>query len=209
MKFDRLGWVVAAVLVGGIVGMGFQAPAAKTGTVDLAKVFNESEYAKQQTEGLRNMGASRQDVIDFVRTYRSMKAEDATKFKDLTLKANASATEKAELERLKNEGQAAETKYRELSTKASPSQAELAQIEEMNRRKDATGALLEQWQNDFAGEIQTRQESLRNDTLGRVKAAIQQVARDQGYTMVFDQAVAPYSANDITAEALKAMNAKK
>lgn len=209
MKFERLGWVVAAALAGAMFGMGFQGGAQKTGTVDLEKVFNESAYAKKQTEGLRNIAQARVGVVDFLRTYRTVKEADATKFRDLTLKENATATDKAELERIKTAAQMDEQKYRELSTKDKPTQAEVSQIEDYNRRKEASAALLEKWNNDFTTELQTRQENLRGETLQRVKDAVAQVAKDQGYSMVFVQNIAPYSANDLTGEALKSMNNKK
>jgi Skp family chaperone for outer membrane proteins len=209
MKLERLGWVVAAALAGAMIGMGFQGNAQKTGTVDLEKVFNESTFAKKQTEGLRNMGQSRVGVVEFLRTYRTLKPEDATKFKDLSLKETKTPTDTAELERIKNQAQQDEQKYRELSTKDKPTQAEITQIEEFNRRKQSTGELLEKWNGEFTNELQTRQEGLRGETLQRVKDAVAQVAKDQGYSIVFVQNVAPYSANDLTGEALKAMNNKK
>ncbi len=209
MKIERLGWIVAAALAGAMIGMGFQEKGTKTGTVDLERVFNESAYAKSQTEGLRNMGQARVTVVEFLRTYRTLKPEDANKFRDLSLKATPTAADKAELERIKNQAMSDEQKYRELSTKDKPTQAEVNQIEEFNRRKDTTANLLEKWNGEFTNELQTRQESLRGETLQRVKDAVAQVAKDQGYSIVFVQNVAPYSANDLTAEALKAMNNKK
>jgi Skp family chaperone for outer membrane proteins len=209
MRFERLGWIVAAALAGGIAAAGFQGSTEKSGTVDLAKVFNDSEYAKKQTESLRNMGQARQGVIDFIRQNPHMKTEDTTRFRELSVKEAPTAPEKAELERIKNDAQASETKFRELSTKDKPSQAELTQLEELNRRKDNSQQVLDKWNQDFAAELQQRQEGLRNDTLARVKDAVSQVAKTQGYTIVFVQDVAPYSAHDLTADALKAMNGKK
>lgn len=209
MKFERLGWIIAATLLGGIVGMGFRAPGDKTGTVDLARVFNESEYAKKQTESLRNMGSQRQAIVEFLRTYPHLKSEDAVKFRELSLKVTPTPADKAEQERIKNDAQASEQKYRDLTTKSGPTQAELTQLDDLNRRQQTNGQNLQKWNEEFAGELQQRQESLRNETLQRVREAVQQVGKDQGYSIVFVQDVAPYSSNDVTGDALKAMNAKK
>lgn len=209
MKFERLGWVVAAALCGAMVGMGFQGNVQKTGTVDLEKVFNESGYAKKQTEGLRNMGQARVSVVEFVKTYRTIKGDDAVQFRDLSLKETPTASDKAELERIRNQAQKDEQTYRELSTKEKPTPAEVTQIEEFNRRKEGSGQLLEKWNSDFTTELQSKQENLRAETLQKVKDAVSQVAKDQGYSMVFVQNIAPYSANDLTADALKVMNGKK
>jgi len=209
MKFDRLGWVVAAALVGGIAGMGFQGTTEKTGTVDMAKVFNESEYAKKQTDSLRTMGQARQGVLEFLRQNSHMKPEDATKFHDLSIKADPTATDKADVERIKKDAGTTEQRFSTLSQKDKPTQAEVTEMEDMNRRKDAVTDLVQKWSQDFSGELQAKQEALRNDTLDKVKDAVAQVAKQQGYTMVFVQDIAPYSSNDLTGDALKAMNNKK
>jgi Skp family chaperone for outer membrane proteins len=210
MKIEKAGWIAAAVLAGGIVIAGFGQATQKTGIVDVEKVFNESTLAKNQSESLRTMGTARQSVLEFLQTYQHMKPEDATKFKELTIKTAAlSAPEKAELERIKNESQAAEAKYRELVTKASPTPDELKQVEDFNRRKDAVGDLFQQWNTDFRQEVDAKNASLRADVLGKVRQAISKVGREQGYSVIFDANVAPYAANDITDDALKAVNAMK
>lgn len=209
MKFDRLGWVAAASLLGCIVGMGFQAKADKTGIVDLNRVFAESEYAKKQNESIRNLFASRQAVVDFIKTYRTLKPEDANKFRELSTKATQTAQDKAEIERIRTQAQADEQKYKELTIKSQPTAADVSAIEEMNRRRDATARMMEQWGQEFNNELQAKQDSSRTEALQKVKESVQQVAKDQGYTIVFAQDVAPYSANDITDAALKVMNTKK
>ncbi len=210
MKIDKAGWIAVAVLAGAVVTAGFQGTTAKNGIVDVEKVFNESTFAKNQSESLRTMGMSRQSVLEFVNQYRTMLSTDAEKFKDLTIKATAlSPAEKTELERIKVDAKTSEDAYRAGITQASPTPELLKKIEDWNRRKDATGDLLQNWQQDFTAEVQAKQASLRAEALVKVRQSIQKVARDQGYTMVFDSNVAPYAANDLTDEALKAMNAMK
>jgi Skp family chaperone for outer membrane proteins len=209
MKFERLGWIVAAVLAGSMVGVGFQDKTEKTGSVDLHKVFDESDYAKKQTEVLRNMGTVRAGVLEFVHSNIHMKPDDAAKFRRLSLLEAPTAPDTADLQRLKSDAITNEGNFTTLQTKSNPGADVMAQIDEMNKHRDANNALLEQWNRDFTTEVQTKQENLRNDTLTRVKDAVQQVAKAQGYSIVFAQDVAPYSANDLTAEALVAMNKKK
>jgi Skp family chaperone for outer membrane proteins len=205
MNIQKFGWLAAAVLAAGIIGSGFHAPGDKVGTVDMERVFNESTFAKTQTENLKTMGQTRQAVLEFLDTYRTIKPEDAQKFRDLSLKEKPTDSDKAAIEQIKNDAKASEAKYRELSTKAGPTADELKQIADLNNRKDATGQLIQQWQQDFMNEVQAKQAGLRQEALGKVKTAIQKVARDQGYSIVFDQSVAPYSANDLTDDAMKAM----
>jgi len=209
MKFEKLGWIVAAALAGCMFGAGFQDKNEKSGTVDLAKVFNDSDYAKKQTESLKGMGQVRQSVIDFVRSNQHVKVEAADRFRSLSLKDAATAADKADIERIKQDAIASEGAYKTLLTKSGPTDADKVQLEEMNTRKADIQKLLERWSGEFSEELRLKQESLRTDTLTRVREAVQSVAKAQGYSIVFVQDVAPYSANDLTQAALDAMNKKK
>ncbi len=191
------------------MGMGFKAPGDKTGTVDIAKIFKDSDYAVKQTATLQTEVRTRQQVMEFIRTNRNMKPEDAQKLRELSVKESPSDADKAELTRIKTDAQASEATVRGLQTAAQPTPAQLSQMDDFNKRKDATGQLLEKWQADFSNEIQVKQEKMTDDTMQRVKDAIALVGREQGYSLVLAQNIAPYSANDITADALKAMNNKK
>jgi Skp family chaperone for outer membrane proteins len=205
MNINKAGWLAAALLAAGIVGAGFQKPGDKVGTVDMEKVFNDSAFAKTQTDNLKTMGSARQGVLEFVNTYKTISAADANKFRELSLKDNATAADKAEVERIKGAAQASEQKYRELSTKTSPTPDELKQVDDFAKRTAASEQLLQQWQQDFMNEVQAKQASLRSEALGKVRTAIQKVGKDQGYSIIFDSSVAPFSANDLTDDAMKAM----
>lgn len=209
MKLDKLGWVVAAGLFGAMAGMGFQGQTVKIGTADLEKIFNESEYAKTQTATLRSMGEARQGVLEFLRTYRVAKTEDVQKFRDLSVKAKPTPADRTEMDRIKADAIKADTTHRQLQTKQSPTAAEAQQLDELNRRAQQNSALFQQWAQAFNDEVSAEQMKLRNDTLQRVRDAVKQVASQQGFSVVMAEDVAPYSPNDLTAEALKAMNARK
>jgi len=209
MKFEKLGWVVAAALAGAFVATGFQGTTTKIGTVDIKQVFDKSDYAAAQTGVLRNLGQSRASVLAFMNQYRAMKADDAKKFRDLSLKANPSQGDKDALEQLKTAVATDDAKYHALQTKTPLSADEQTQLADYQKRVQATGALQAQWATEFDTEVGDLQAKLRDQALGKVKESIGQVARTQGYSIVFDAAIAPYSANDITDESLTAMNKKK
>ena len=209
MNIDRLGWVAAAALAGGMIGMGFKAPGDKTGTVDVAKVFKESEYAKAQTERLRAQVKARQDVMEYVRNHRNMKVEDANKLRELSIKDAPTPADHTDIDHIHQDAATAEDTARQLQTMDKPSAAQLAQLDEFTKRKDATAALLEKWGRDFQDEFQQKQEKMSADTLQRVRDSIQQVGHDQGYSIIFSQDIAPYCPNDLTTDAMNKMNSKK
>lgn len=209
MKIDKLGWFVAVGLLGCMAGMGFQGSSQKIGTVDLARVFNESDYAKAQDANLKNMGATRKAVLDFITTYRAIPSDDAQKFHDLSLKPDQTAADKNELDRIRQSAIETDQKFRDLQTKGNLSDTEKAQLAEFQNRANANTALAQRYDGEFSDEVRQQQDRLRNETLSRAKTAVADVAAKQGYSIVFVQDVAPYSSNDVTAEALKAMNSKK
>jgi Skp family chaperone for outer membrane proteins len=209
IKIQQMGWVVAAGIAGMMAGSGFQSKVDKFGVVDLAEVFSSSEFAKNQTDALRNLSTQRQDVLQFVNTYPVMKAEQATRFRELSVKPQITAAEKAELDKLKAEIIAQDKKFKDLQLKPQPTPAEVDQLREYNNQTQNMVKTIERWAREFGEEVNTLQEKLRKDTLERVKTAVQEVGQKQGYTVVYVQDIVPYAANNITAESLKAMNSKK
>lgn len=209
MKIQYMGWVIAAGIAGTLAGSGFQAKGEKFGVVDLAEVFSASEFAKVQTDSLRSLSAQRQDVLQFVNTYPVFSAEQAQRFRELSIKAQVTAAEKAELDKLKTTVIAQDKKFKDLQTKAQPTPEEVAMLREYNDRTQNMVKTIDRWAREFGEELNGMQEKLRVDTLNRVKAAVQEVGLKQGYSVVYVQDIVPYAANNITSESLKSMNSKK
>ena len=67
----------------------------------------------------------------------------------------------------------------------------------------------QQWFQEFRQEVTQAFQSRQVDALNKARAATQSLAKSQTYSLVFDSTVATYAANDVTADALKVMNAKK
>jgi Skp family chaperone for outer membrane proteins len=205
------GWVVAGVFALGfafMVGSGFQGPAQKIGTVNMGKVFNDSDYVKRQDSLLKSAGAARTAVLQFINSYKMHPNAELLKFRDLSIKDNQSEADRAEIERIRNAAIASDTKYRGLQTKSNLTDAEKQQLTAYQKNVQDNEQFLPTAQEGFGTELQGRQEKLRVDTLEKVKAAVADTAQKQGFSIILTDEVAPYSANDLTAEALKAMNAK-
>jgi Skp family chaperone for outer membrane proteins len=192
-----------------MIGMGFQAPGTKIATVDLAKVFNDSDYAKAQDAALKTMGANRKSILDFLGSYPSIAVADAQKFRDLSIKENPTAADKAELDRIRASAVTVDQKFRDLQTKANPTDDDRKQLGTYNQNAKENNALAQRLNDEFTDELRQQQDKLRADTLSRAKTAVAEAAKKGEVSVVFVQDVAPYSANDITADALKSMNSKK
>ena len=204
-----MGWYVSVGLLGCMIGMGFQGAGTKIATVDLAKVFNDSDFAKAQDANLKTLGASRKAVLDFLTSYSSISVADAQKFRDLSIKENPTAADKTELDRIRASAVTVDQKFRDLQTKANPTAEDRTQLANYNQNAKENGALAQRLNDEFTDELRQQQEKLRADTLAKAKAAVADAAKKGEVSVVFVQDVAPYSANDITADALKSMNGKK
>lgn len=203
-----MGWACAALLGGFIVVSGFQDANQKIGVVDLATVVEQSNFGKQNQTAFTQMKSSREGVLEFVDTYRVLTAEQATRFKDLSVKPSITEAEKAELERIKADVIAADKKSKELNTKQNLTPEERTLMQEYANRSQGLELTAQRWYREFTTELQQWTEKQKIDSINKARDAVREVARTQGYSVVFESSVAPYGANDLSDAALKAMNAK-
>lgn len=210
IKTEKLGWLVAAALAGAMsvsALSGFQANTApKFATVDIGKVFDESSLAATNTDQLEAARKLRSGILEFINANRAMDPKDAERLATLTLKGAAvTPAEKAELDKLKAGGEDATRKQRDLSTKNPPTDADKAALSDFGGKVQANNALLGRLQGVYENDLQNIGSDLREKTLTRVRDVVKSLAAKGGYTVVFSSASAPYAANDLTDEALKAL----
>lgn len=209
MQFKSFGWILAAALAAVFVAGGFQSGSSKVGVVDLARVFNDSDYAKDQEKVLRAYGDVRNNLMEFVDQYRIGTAAEIDQLKALSLKTGATDADKLALDKLKKDIQARDAAFRQLQTKPNPTPAEVTQLTEFNTRSQANYQTLQKWSREFEDDVRTLKEKMRADTMDRVNKAVKEVGAKQGFTIVFSQDASPYGANDLTNDALNAMKGMK
>jgi Skp family chaperone for outer membrane proteins len=145
----------------------------------------------------------------FLRTYKSLPTAKAERFKELSLKVQPTAAEKAELDKIRSDAIAEDKVYKALQTKSSPTPEEVKQLEEMGKNTQALSTLERTMAQQFDAEVNQKRDGMRDDVLVKIRASVQEVAKKQGYSIVFVKDVVPYGANDLTPEALKVLNTKK
>jgi Skp family chaperone for outer membrane proteins len=209
VRFLQLGWVIAAALIAVTLVSGFQNAGIKIGVVDMAKVVEGSDFGKQNTETFRVMKTQRESVLEFIDNNRVLTLEQATRIRDLSLKTTLTAEEQAELDRIKAEVVTTFRRSQELATKTQLTQEDRTLIEEYARRSQQMDQITERWYRTFFNDMQTFTENQKVEGLNRARAAIQEVAKAESYTVILEIGIAPFGANDISDAALVAMNAKK
>ncbi len=204
-----MGWVVAAALAGIMLGSGFQGSAEKTGIVDLSRIVEQSDFGKQNQTTFNSMKAAREGLLEFIDQYRILTNEQAQRLKDLMLKDKATPQDQAEIDRIKGEVTLADKRSKEMSTKTNLTPEERTLMSEYATRSQNMEATAQRWFREFTTDLQAWADKQKLSSVERARAAIQEVAKAQGFTIVFEVGVAPYGANDLSDAALKAMNAKK
>lgn len=209
MTLQKLGWVLAAGIAGAMFAAGFQVKAEKVGVVDIQYVFQNSDLTHNKQDELKNMGQARSDILQFVHTYRTIKPDQADRFKALSLKGILTPAETTELQKLKADVVAQDQSYKALQTKANPTQEEVTRLQTTSTQVQNMAGTEQLWAQQFDQDIRDRQDKLRQEVLGKVQDSVEEIGKKQGFSLVFVKDVAPYAANDLTADVLKVMNAKK
>ena len=206
---EKLGWPVAAALAGAMAMAalsGFQAsPALKFATVDIGRVFDGSTLAAQNTETLQNAQKARAAALEFINRNRAMDPNDARKFAELSIKPTPTAVDTAEIARLRAAGEAATAARGALMTKNPPTDADKTALSDYGTKASTNQSLLQTLQGQYENDLQTMSGDLREKTLDRVRDVVKSLAAKGGYTVVFSTSAAPYAANDLTDDALKAL----
>ncbi|MCE9559703.1 MAG: OmpH family outer membrane protein [Armatimonadetes bacterium] len=203
------GWGVAFVLLGVMVGSGFQGGTEKTGVVDLNKVIQMSDSGKASTDKLNAQLKLRRGLIDFVTTYKVLTREQAERLKELTLKVTPTEEEKKEIEKIKADVIASDKRRNDLSQKQTLTDAERELIREYSQRALAMEDLVSRWSGDFQNELEDLQKTAQQATIDKAKLALQTVAKAGGFTIVMETTVAPFGVNDLTDATTKQMNTAK
>ena len=209
MKLKNLGWIIAAGMGATLLASGFQNQTSKVGVVDLQTVFQNSDYFQQKQDQLKAMGQQRSDLLDFIKTYQTITPDQAQQLKTLSLKQDLTASEKTQLDKLKNDVQTNEKAFDALNTKQNPTDADKAKLAAFNDQRNQTANLYDAWEKEFSDDLNGQKEKFRQDVLDRVTGAVQDNGKKQGYTLIFASDVAPFGTNDVTNDTLKVMNAKK
>jgi hypothetical protein len=171
--------------------------------------MDESDFGKSIKDQLDKMRSSREDVLTFIDQNRVLTLEQASQIKDLTLKITRTKEEQAKLDSIKADVVASNKKWTELSTKPNLTPEERTLLQEYADRAQKANEIGTRMLDDFKSDISAWIEKQKAECNRRSRLAIQAVAKQQGFTLVYDSVFVPFSSNDLTDAALTAMNETK
>jgi Skp family chaperone for outer membrane proteins len=203
---SNLGWAVAAALACALFISGFAQEQPKEGVVNLGLAIKDSKLGLSNTDRLRNAIQSRDGLLQYIQTEQIVTPNQANELKELELKEGADDADKARVEVIKGEITAAVKEFTDLSTKGNLTAEEQAKVTAYSGSIEAMRALLPGWQQEFQSDLNALQTAVRQEESDAVKAALEKVAKDEGYTLVHDSTVVPFCVNDLTEKTKKALD---
>jgi Skp family chaperone for outer membrane proteins len=207
VRFLQLGWVLFFAVATGWILSGFQAPVEKVGVADINRMMDESDFGKSVKTQLDKMRASREEVLQFIDNNRVITIDQATQIRDLTIKPDLTTAERAQLDSIKATVVAANFKWKELATKTNMTPEERTLVQDYADRAQKANTLGNNWVRQFTSDIDDWVQKQKVESNKRARAGIQQVAKQQSFSVVYDSVFVPFGANDITDTAIQAMNA--
>jgi len=215
-RADQVGWILAAVLGGVMLASGFQTAGDKIAVVDLISIATKSNIGVANAAQFDQLKAARQNLLQFVEQNPVITSDQALQLHDLVEKENPTDADKASITQIEGAITTATKSYTDLAakysdpaSKATPTADEQTQINNARHLADTMSNTEQRWYTEFMQDLQDWSDKHRQDNLNKARDAVAQVAKAQGYTIVFDKGVAPYGANDLSDAALQAMNAQK
>lgn len=210
-NFNRAVCLGAAILAGASLSARplLAAPAAGSaqfGSVDVQKV--QAGYSKkgeydQKIQALQSgLSTQLQTQSNSVMLSKPQQA----RLGELLAKTNRTDPENAEMTAL----QAQSTKdFQELTIlqqKKDPAATDTTRMDALTKQYQAGQQALREIAEGYQSQIQKQTEGFSNELTSSVKAAISDVAKQRGLSVVFDSSVAIYTTNDITDDVVKRLN---
>jgi Skp family chaperone for outer membrane proteins len=206
---NNLGWLAAAALAGVLVFSGFQSAQEKSAVVDMNRVIADSKLGKKNRADFDTMVVSREELLKYLDANRLATQEQAGKLRAFALKgAPLTEAERREDERIKGEIAAAMKAFGDLNQKQSPTDQERIQLQDFNQRTRTMGLTLNNWNQEFTEELSRKQAENRRTEIEKAREALSAVSKKGAYSVVFEMQVAPFGANDLTADAIKELDSK-
>jgi Skp family chaperone for outer membrane proteins len=124
----------------------------------------------------------------------------------LTLLAKPTDADTQKLAQITKAASTENQKQADLAQKASPTADDQKALSDYHARATVNKEFTQKLEQTYEKDIRTEQDKLKNDALDKVRKTIGDLARKQGYSIVFNLDSAPFAANNLTDEVVKEVN---
>jgi len=209
---------VTALFLGALLSGGMNAAWAQKGgasatgptfaSVDVGQILNESKARQRDGAELNDLVATLRGVMQQLEDggARFLAEADIRKLEALYEKKMPTEADKKAIADLENQAASKSSDKRRLENTATPTDVEKKQFADLGDAEQKGNLVLKSLNDEFAKRVDARDVELSNKTVLSIKAIIAKVAQEKGISVVFDNKVAIYTANDITADVVKQLN---
>lgn len=211
LKSRRMAWTLATI-ISAVCFTGMAAIAAdnspKIAVVDLAKVYKDAPRVKQYMEELDGFRAQLGQKLE-IRSQNMMLDENEIKeLIDLKLKATATDKDKARISELMDIERKRDEELKQLqATKdlSEPQKARQTELQKLQANSKTTGESLEK---DYNANLQSKIQELDEKAKVDMQEAINKVAGEKAYTLIFDKSAVMFGGTDISDQVIAKLDRK-
>jgi Skp family chaperone for outer membrane proteins len=214
---QRNNWVPASILAvallvgGGVVfsraegGKEARAGMDAVASVDMEKIFAASDAPKTLAEASLNFERQATEQIRAIASVPYLSPAELTEFAGIVAVAMQTEAQKARAKELKELSDSRHKRRQELSTKKPLLPEEEKFLNEMAQRERGLQQALPRIQQDMQGNEAQLLQNLRREQMAKLGDMVEKIAKDKGFTHVFDSSSLVYSVNDVTAAVIQKM----
>jgi Skp family chaperone for outer membrane proteins len=185
-------------------------PAAgpKFGSVDIGRINAESKARLRDEQEIQQFIGNLRTVMTKLQDYsaRFLSEAEIKELAGLYEKKTPTEADKKRISTLEDAAAVKSQARRRLENTANPTPDESKQLAALDDAEKKGVEALKNLNNDFQRRLDARINELSVKMTTEVKAIIAKIAQEKGLAVVFDAAVAIYTANDITDEVIKQLN---
>lgn len=205
-----LGLLISVFAAGPAFGADPEAAPA-FGTVDVEKAFDDYDKKKQLDEELRALADGLKLKLELRNESKLLTAAEFDQLAELKAKATPGEADKKKIDELLATARQREQELQTLQQKQDTSTAEKARLKELTEQATKAEITLREDAAKYQNEVANRQIELSRQVMEDIEAAVAEIAKAKGLTLVFNKSVGEpgliiYSSLDITDEVLKKLN---
>jgi Skp family chaperone for outer membrane proteins len=180
----------------------------KFGSVDVQRIMNESKARQRDGAELQQLVGSLREVMQKLQdsSARFLTEPEIKELAGLFEKKMPTEAEKKRISQLTDAAAIKSSTMRRLENTANATPEESKQLTDLTAAAQKGQEALKNLGGEFQRRLEAREVDLNNKTVTEIKTIIGKIAQEKGLVVVFDSAVAIYTANDITDDVIKQIN---
>jgi Skp family chaperone for outer membrane proteins len=176
--------------------------------VDTQRCAQESKARQASEDELRGFGQGLERALQRLAgsSSRFLPEAEMKELAALYEKEPASEGDKKRIRDLEAKGDASSAELSRLQQIPTPTDADRKKFNDLTAEQQKGDGTLQSIRDTYLARVNARREDLSVKYTNQIRDTVAKIAKDKGLTVVFDSQFALYTAVDITADVIKALN---